>query len=265
MKIINHSPKQMQVTTQCSKEQLRALAKRFILKYSDTSEKWKWFKYSLDRNTVIVSSNGRIAGFDGNDFVFLQFGITDRGYHTVFVPNILFRRYETFVHYFIITTFRGLRPKNMLCRHLNDVKTDNRKSNLRWGTRRENQLDSVLNNKISSGANHYRALLASKDARNICKSTLSNRKLADKYGVSTSVIMSIKKKKRYAKETEGIMAVIKKRNLKGSSHPRANVNESIVKDIRSASGTLKQISMLFSVPISTVHKIRSRSTWKHVP
>ena len=49
------------------------------------------------------------------------------------------------VHTLVLNAFRGLRPKGMCCRHLNDIPTDNQLQNLVWGTHRDNFLDSRKN------------------------------------------------------------------------------------------------------------------------
>ena len=49
------------------------------------------------------------------------------------------------VHILVATAFHGPRPPGGVCRHLNDVVSDNRAMNLSWGTASENQLDSVEN------------------------------------------------------------------------------------------------------------------------
>lgn len=47
------------------------------------------------------------------------------------------------VHKLVLTAFTGARPVGLEARHLNGIKSDNRHSNLKWGTRRQNQLDKV--------------------------------------------------------------------------------------------------------------------------
>ncbi len=54
-------------------------------------------------------------------------------------PTVMSRRR---VHVLVCETFHGLNVDPKLeVRHLNGIKTDNRSSNLAWGTRRENMLD----------------------------------------------------------------------------------------------------------------------------
>lgn len=73
------------------------------------------------------------------------------------------RRQESLVHHLVLAAFAGPRPDGLECLHGNDVPDDNRLSNIRWGTRSENQQD-----RVRSGSHHetrkatcpYRHLLA---------------------------------------------------------------------------------------------------------
>lgn len=47
------------------------------------------------------------------------------------------------VHKLVLQAFRGYRPDNYVCRHLNGNCLDNRLVNLKWGTQKENMLDSI--------------------------------------------------------------------------------------------------------------------------
>jgi len=47
------------------------------------------------------------------------------------------------VQHLVLQTFVGPKPVGMECRHLNGIRTDNRLENLCWGTRSENQQDSI--------------------------------------------------------------------------------------------------------------------------
>lgn len=49
------------------------------------------------------------------------------------------------IHQLVLEAFVGPCPEGMECRHDNDIPDDNRRSNLRWGTRSENHRDRVRN------------------------------------------------------------------------------------------------------------------------
>lgn len=69
--------------------------------------------------------------------------ITRFGYCTVWIN----KRYW-FVHELMLLSFIGPRPEGKKdSRHLDDVKTNNVMSNLRWGSRQENMNDAVKNGR----------------------------------------------------------------------------------------------------------------------
>ena len=59
-------------------------------------------------------------------------------------------RRDIAIHVLVAAAWHGPRPDGMDVCHANDIKTDNRPENLRYGTRSENLLDAVRN-----GINYY--------------------------------------------------------------------------------------------------------------
>jgi hypothetical protein len=55
--------------------------------------------------------------------------------------------YMRMVHALVCEAFRGLRPDGKEVRHLDGDKLNNHVSNLRWGTRSENELDKELHRR----------------------------------------------------------------------------------------------------------------------
>jgi len=51
------------------------------------------------------------------------------------------------VHTAVLRAFRGPCPKNKQARHLNDIKSDNRLCNLKYGTWAQNHLDAIRNER----------------------------------------------------------------------------------------------------------------------
>lgn len=56
------------------------------------------------------------------------------------------------VHVLVCEAFHGPRPEGMQVRHLNGDHTDNRASNLQWGTATENALDRVAHGRHEKAA-----------------------------------------------------------------------------------------------------------------
>lgn len=65
-----------------------------------------------------------------------------------------------YLHRLIAEAFHGRKPKHWVCRHLNDDPTDNRKSNLEWGTCSQNAQDAIRNGRFANRRTRRDAALA---------------------------------------------------------------------------------------------------------
>ncbi|WP_082986256.1 HNH endonuclease signature motif containing protein [Mycobacterium gordonae] len=112
-------------------------------------------------------------------------------------PRVWANGRQVKVHTLVCTAFYGPRPDGMECRHLNDVKSDNRAVNLCWGTMSENHEDAVRNGLRHPlrGERHGRAKLSDDDVRVIrrdyAEGHCSQDVLANRYGVSQRLISGI--------------------------------------------------------------------------
>lgn len=101
-------------------------------------------------------------------------------------------RETRYVHRLVLEAFVGPCPDGMECRHLNDVRTDNRAENLRWGTRAENVNDwAVIHNKSPQGERNYFAKLTRDDVaeiRNRLAIGVKRSLLAREFGVGVGTI-----------------------------------------------------------------------------
>jgi predicted transcriptional regulator len=90
----------------------------------------------------LVSSFGRV--FNTYRGVMLAQSLTGRGYPRVHLPG----RGSPPVHQLVLAAFVGPRPfPQAVSRHKNDVKTDNRHTNLEWGTTSQNMVDMIRNGR----------------------------------------------------------------------------------------------------------------------
>ncbi len=98
---------------------------------------------------------------------------------------------KEWVHRLILATFTRDPFPNEECRHLNGNPSDNRLSNLKWGTRQDNANDRMKHGRYATGENAVSHKLTEQDVLEIrrrCGSE-SSRQLAQEYGVSHTTIL----------------------------------------------------------------------------
>lgn len=94
---------------------------------------------SVDR--VIPMSNGVTRRTRGQ---LIQPSLSTHGYHYVTLRGAAHEpRRKVFVHALVLSAFVGPRPSGAVTRHLNGNPTDNRLTNLCWGTQSENLRDRI--------------------------------------------------------------------------------------------------------------------------
>lgn len=101
------------------------------------------------------------------------------------------------VHQLVLEAFVGPRPEGTECRHLNGYRGDNRLTNLCWGTRLENQLDSVMHGTshwFARGAAHRLAKLSENDVlaiRALSRLGATLKGLKARFSVTSGTIRAI--------------------------------------------------------------------------
>jgi hypothetical protein len=108
------------------------------------------------------------------------------------------------VHHLVLEAFVGPCPPGYEARHLNDEQSDNRLSNLKWGTKRQNTDDREVNGKTLRGDRHGSSKINADVVAEI-KAILSNgshyglnRQLAQRFQVPEDTISKIKLGKTWA-------------------------------------------------------------------
>ena len=104
------------------------------------------------------------------------------------------KRSRRHVHRLVADAFIGPRPHpDSQMRHLNGDRGDNRATNLKWGTALENASDRTKHGRSLAGVRHTQAKLTNADVRRIraLAYTMSQRKLAAKFGVSQKTVWRI--------------------------------------------------------------------------
>lgn len=96
-------------------------------------------------------------------------------------------------HRLVLAAFHGEPPPGMQCRHLNGVKTDNRVSNLAWGTGHQNQMDRFDHGTACEGENNYRAAHSADDAVRVArmKGRKTPSEIANETGLSLSFVKHV--------------------------------------------------------------------------
>jgi hypothetical protein len=120
--------------------------------------------------------------------------IKARGYLAVTLVCAKKKR-QFMVHHLILEAFVGSRPLGFHACHANGHPWDNRLSNLRWDTPRNNELDKTLHGRRPKGARNPASKLKAQDIPVIRRRILNGDKLTDiasDYGVSATAIRWIR-------------------------------------------------------------------------
>ena len=88
----------------------------------------------------------------------------------------------------VLAAFRGPQPPNHDCCHINGDRTDDRLSNLRYGTRSQNIEDNRRNGTLARGEVMSHAALKPEDVRRIRASSDSIGTIARRLGVAESTV-----------------------------------------------------------------------------
>jgi hypothetical protein len=92
----------------------------------------------------------------------------------------------------VLEVFVGLCPEGMECCHEDDDCTNNRLTNLRWGTRAENNQDKVRNGRVYQGDRHHRAKVTADDVREMrrlsAEEGMTNVALATRFRLTPTMV-----------------------------------------------------------------------------
>lgn len=137
--------------------------------------------YSADNRGNIYGKKGkRIKTFPGTGG-YLRFTTFEKG-----------KWQQVSVHVMVCEAFHGKRRSGMQAAHANGVKTDNRPENLSWKTGKENEADKRRHGLALLGERHHQHKLTDEQVIAIRNSDEPGVALADKYGVSSATISSIR-------------------------------------------------------------------------
>lgn len=104
-----------------------------------------------------------------------------------------------FVHRLVCEAFQGTQPGAMDVAHCDGNPRNNRADNLRWATRRQNMDDTIAHGTRAWGERHGAAKLTVQQVLQIRASRdVSQRELAERFGVYQSCISNIRAGRRWA-------------------------------------------------------------------
>lgn len=103
---------------------------------------------------------------------------------------------KSYVHRLILQAFVGIAPDGMECLHRDGDPTNNRLSNLRWGTRGENCADTARHGRAHRGDRHRLSKLREEDIPEILRlkndrPNLTSKDLGVLFGVNEATIRAV--------------------------------------------------------------------------
>jgi len=105
------------------------------------------------------------------------------------------RKEQRKVHQLVLEAFVGPCPDGCETRHLDGERSNNRLTNLCWGTKIENMADKRAHGRQGIGETHGRAKITADDVREIratyARGGIIQKQLARKYGIAQSKISAI--------------------------------------------------------------------------
>lgn len=131
----------------------------------------------------------------------LSHGITYGYHHVTLCKNN--KKYTRRIHTLVLEHFIGKKPCGFEARHLDGNKDNNKLSNLRWGTKKENGEDKVEHgrSKINKGESHGISKLTEQDVRMIIymykTGDFTQREIAEIYKIHQVHVSRIIMKKRW--------------------------------------------------------------------
>lgn len=142
----------------------------------------------------ICSRNGRGAAKPWGEAHRIAPVIAPNGYHRVSLCSGGHTQ-QAAVHTLVLETFVGPCPHRHECRHLDGNKTNNRISNLAWGTHSENMHDRVLHGTSCRGEKNGIAKLKATDVLEIRRRAESgepHRAIASDFHIARVTVSGIK-------------------------------------------------------------------------
>ena len=179
------------------------------------------------------------------------------------------RKLARLVHRLVLEAFVGPCPTGMECRHLDGNSENNSVENLAWGTHAENCADTVKHGKTTRGERCPSAKLTEDAALAILDSKEPHAALAQRYGISTTVVSGIQHRRLWKhlsshRETPVVDLRFSSRSSSGTSNPNATLTDEAVLEIFDSPEQAAAVAQKHGVTASTIWGIRNGRAWTHV-
>jgi hypothetical protein len=152
-------------------------------------------RYCISEDGTILSICGHVRGPDllWSEARKIIPWTNRNGYQTVKLCGEGMSR-KVHIHVLVLMAFIGPPPAGQECRHLDGNKTNNRISNLCWGTVAENHRDKILHGTSNQGERHYSTELTNDDVLEIRRRVANGERqgiVAKEFRVSVSAMSGI--------------------------------------------------------------------------
>lgn len=153
-----------------------------------------------------VDSDGRVFSFQNGEWTNKKLSLGKNGYYWTTLWRDGIRR-DFYAHHLVLECFVGPRPEGCEALHKDGVRTNNRRGNLRWGTRAENVADMLRHGTATIGSKNKQAKLTRFDVlilRDLRELGFTAKELARIFKVSKGTAQAVSCGQRYKTEVNHV-------------------------------------------------------------